>query len=110
MCGTAVATCFTVKRQELAAAVALREIGQILQVLGGSPYKARAYLRGAEALDRYLLAGGDLGELIRAERLTEIPGIGKALASQIVEIEATGSSDLLTSLRRQIPPGAQAWR
>jgi DNA polymerase (family 10) len=86
-----------------AIALALREIGEHLQILGESPYRARAYLQGADALERF---GGELRDLFREDRLTDIPGIGPALAAQIKELESTGKSALLTSLRSRLPPGA----
>jgi DNA polymerase (family 10) len=86
-----------------AIALALREIGEHLQILGESPYRARAYLQGADALERF---GGELRDLFREDRLTDIPGIGPALAAQIQEIDRTGESALLTSLRSRLPPGA----
>jgi DNA polymerase (family 10) len=81
----------------------LREIGEHLRLLGEGRYRARAYLAGADAVERF---GGDLGELLLQGRLEEIPGIGKALASQIAEIHRTGGSALLEALRRRLPPGA----
>jgi len=83
-------------------ALALREIGELLLAIGENPFRARAYLRGAESLE---LLDSDLSALLEESRLTDIPGIGSALAAQIGEIAATGRSTLLTSLRSRLPPG-----
>src|ERR1041384_1873893 len=84
-------------------AAALREIGKLLQVKNENPFKAQAYDRGARSLENF---GGDLGQLIRSKRLTEIPGIGKALGSIIEEIYTTGECWMLNQLREELPPGA----
>jgi DNA polymerase (family X) len=84
-------------------AKALREIGLLIETQGGLPFRARAYARGARALESI---NADLGTLIDEGRLTEIPGIGPALASTISELHHTGRSEQLERLRRELPPGA----
>src|SRR5919202_4224022 len=86
-----------------AIAAALRELGRLLELKGENPFKTRAYERGARALESY---AGDFETLLRSKRLTEISGIGKALASLIEEIYRTGESFALRQLRDEIPPGA----
>jgi DNA polymerase (family 10) len=80
----------------------LREIGLLLQVQGGNPFKARAYERGARALEAL---NADLGTVVAQGRLTALPGVGKALAATIAEIHRTGRSEQLERLRRALPPG-----
>ncbi|WP_437724196.1 PHP domain-containing protein [Sorangium sp. So ce861] len=81
---------------------ALREMAMLLQIKGENPYRARAYETGAEALEELT---DDLGELIRHKRLTELRGIGAALATQIAELYKTGRSEQLEKLRAELPPG-----
>lgn len=81
----------------------LQEIGEYLELGRTERFKASAYFRGARALQQYV---GDLERLIERERLTDIPGIGPALSSQIKEIYATGRSSYLERLRKLYPPGA----
>jgi DNA polymerase (family X) len=83
-------------------AKALREIGVLLEASGGNPFKARAYDRGARALEAL---NADLGTLVDEDRLTEIPGIGAALAAAIRELHHTGRSEQLERLRQKLPPG-----
>ncbi len=80
----------------------LREIGRLLQVKGENPFKGRAYERAARALEQL---DKDLGELVEKRRLTEIPGVGAALAGVIDEIFRTGQSAMLLELRAALPPG-----
>jgi DNA polymerase (family X) len=86
----------------LAIARALREIGLLLELRGENPFKARAYERGARALEAL---GADLAPLVADGRLTELPGIGAALAGTIRELHLTGRSEQLDRLRAALPPG-----
>jgi DNA polymerase (family X) len=81
----------------------LRQIGRLLSVIGENPFKIRAYERAARALEN---AAGDFDARIKEGRLTEIDGIGKALAAVVEEIYHTGESALLQQLSDQVPAGA----
>ena len=80
----------------------LREIGDRLALTGGNPYRARAYHRAAENLP---LSTIPLDQLIKDKRLTEIPGVGEALAAVITELHETGHHPSLESRRSEIPQG-----
>jgi DNA polymerase (family X) len=80
---------------------ALREMAELLSAAGEEPFRARAYVRGAEALERL---EADLSELVEGGRLTALPGIGPALAAMIAELHATGRSQRLEEQRRRVPP------
>ena len=79
----------------------------LLEVAGQEPFKARAYIRGAETLERL---DADLGQLVEQRRLTTLPGIGAALAAMITELHQTGRSHVLDQQREQVPPVALALR
>ena len=81
----------------------LRQMAQLLQIAGENPYKTRAYERGARALENLQ---GDFDALIKSRRLTDIDGIGSALAAAIDEIYYSGESTMLQKLRDELPPGA----
>jgi DNA polymerase (family X) len=89
-------------KDRFAVAAALREIALLLGVKGGNPYRARAYQRGAAAVEAL---AGDLASLVAEQRLTDVPGIGSALAAQIAELHRTGRSSMLDKLRGELPPG-----
>jgi DNA polymerase (family X) len=80
----------------------LRQIGRLLSVRGENPFKIRAYERAARALENV----SDFDARIRERRLTEIDGIGKALAAVIEEIYHSGESALLQQLSDELPAGA----
>jgi len=79
---------------------ALREMATLLEVTGREPFRARAYTRGAEALERL---DADLGRLVEERRLTELAGIGPGLAAMISELHRTGRSQALEEQRQRVP-------
>jgi DNA polymerase (family 10) len=87
---------------KLAVARALRELGGLLELKGENPFKVRAYETGARAVEAL---DGDLAAAVAAGRLTELPGIGEALARKIADLHLTGRTDLLDRLRAEFPPG-----
>src|SRR5262249_42680367 len=84
----------------LTIAQALREMAELLAVSGQEPFKARAYLRGAEVLERL---EADLADLVRTRRLTTLPGIGVALAAMITDLFESGHSPTLDEQRQRVP-------
>jgi DNA polymerase (family 10) len=86
---------------KLEVARALREIGELLAFKGENAYRARAYQTGARAVEGV----EDLARLVDEQRLTEVRGIGDALARLVAELVLTGKSGLLERLRAEVPPG-----
>src|SRR4029434_5999565 len=88
---------------KFAIAAALQEIAALLELKGGKDrFKARAYQAGARVV------GGmsdDIGEVVLANRLTSLRGIGDALASQIEQLYLTGESSVLQGLKKEFPRG-----
>ncbi len=87
---------------KFAVARALREIGMLLEIKGENPFKVRAYETGARSLEECL---EDLPALVASGRLTELRGVGEALAKKIADLHRTGRIDLLDRLRVELPPG-----
>jgi DNA polymerase (family X) len=85
----------------LGVADVLREIGVLLALEGASPFKTRAFERGARAVE----AVAELEALAAEGRLQEIPGIGPVLATTIDELLTSGESRLLGELRARLPAG-----
>jgi DNA polymerase (family 10) len=82
-------------------AAALHEIADLLELKGESRFRIVAYRRAADAIDG-LSAG--VCELSEAQ-LVAVQGIGKGVASRVVEFCRTGAMDALEKLRAEIPPG-----
>jgi DNA polymerase (family 10) len=80
----------------------LREYAQRTALRGGNPYRAKAYSRAADSLTAL---AEPLDKLIMQERLTEIPGIGEAIADIVTKLYQTGTHPSLEKLRKEIPAG-----
>lgn len=81
----------------------LSEIGDLLEIQGANPFRIRAYRNAAHTvegqtvpLERMLSDGDDL---------TELPGIGKDMASHIAEMVETGEAQVHQELLTEIPAG-----
>src|SRR5438034_3015334 len=81
-------------------AAILEEIGTLLELKGENPFKIRAYVNAARAIETF---GGNVPSFEDDEALAKIPGIGKSIALKIKELAATGSLKYLEELRAQFP-------
>ena len=77
------------------------EIAELLEIQGANPFRIRAYHNAARTI-------GDLGTELsvmvdQGEDLTRLPGIGKDLATKIVEIIQTGTTSKLKELHKLVP-------
>ena len=81
---------------------ALDEISRYVELSEPNRFRALAFERAATSLrsvDR------PVGDLVAAGELTATPGIGKATAAVIEELNRTGQSSYLEELRGRYPPG-----
>lgn len=69
---------------------------------GEAARRAAAYRRAAQTLENLQ---PDLPRLRAEGRLTELPGVGPAIARKIEEMLETGTCRLLEDLQRRVPPG-----
>lgn len=79
----------------------LEHIAQLLELKGENPFKIRAYVNGARALETL---SEDLLVLVAEKRLEEIDGIGKAIAEKITTLVQTGKLEYYDKLRDEFPP------
>ena len=78
------------------------QIGTLLEVRGENPFKAKAYYKAAQTIESLET---DLDELIRNERLKEIPGFGPAITQKILEWKSTGTIAYYEELMKTTPLG-----
>jgi DNA polymerase (family X) len=78
------------------------EIGDMLEILGEVVYKAVAYRRVADVVERY---PDDVAALYRRGELPKIPGAGAALTAKLAELAETGRLEYHERLRAQVPAG-----
>src|SRR5688572_14655337 len=76
-------------------------MASLLEVRGESPFRIRAYQRGAQTLETL---SEDVAALAARGALQRLPGIGKDLAAKIQEYLATGRIARLEALREGLPP------
>jgi DNA polymerase (family 10) len=80
----------------------LREYAQRTSLRGGNPYRAKAYFTAADSL---AALSQPLGRIVAAGTLTELPGIGDAIADIVTKLHQTGSHPSLEKLRKEVPGG-----
>ncbi|MBA3740082.1 MAG: DNA polymerase/3'-5' exonuclease PolX [Chloroflexi bacterium] len=78
------------------------EIGDMLEILGEVVYKAVAYRRVADAVERY---PDDVAALYRRGDPPKLPGAGAALTAKLAELAETGRLEYHERLRAQVPDG-----
>ncbi|MGZ8563603.1 MAG: DNA polymerase/3'-5' exonuclease PolX [Candidatus Limnocylindria bacterium] len=78
------------------------EIGDMLEILGEVVYKAVAYRRVADAVERY---PDDVAALFRRGVPPKLPGAGEALTAKLAELAETGRLGYHERLRGQVPDG-----
>ncbi len=76
-------------------------IADLLEIKGEVVYKILAYRKAADSLTSL---GRDVMDVWREGKLTEIPGIGKAIAEKIDELITTGKLGFLQKLESEVPP------
>ena len=78
------------------------ETGDMLEILGEVVYKAVAYRRVADVVERY---PSDVAALYKRGEPPKIPGAGAALSAKLAELAETGRLEYHERLRAQVPPG-----
>ncbi len=77
-------------------------IADLLEIKGEVIYKILAYRKAADSLENL---GQDVYGVWREGKLTEIPGVGKAIAEKIDELLTTGRLGFQEKLEAEVPPG-----
>ena len=81
------------------------EMADILEFLGESPFRARAFRSAARGLDA---SSEDVETLAEQGRLREIQGVGEGIGGRIAEYLEHGSIEELEKLRKSVPSGLLA--
>jgi DNA polymerase (family X) len=82
----------------------LQEYADLLQITGGDAFRARNYEKAAKSIAGF---SGDVSQLDEAG-LQKIAGVGKSIATKIVQYQQTGTISQLDELRTKIPEGVRA--
>src|SRR5215510_1851210 len=90
------------KLDKFGIAAVLQEIAALMELKGGKyRFKAKAYNAGARSIQGV----SNLDQLVAEDRLTSLPRVGDALASQIKQLYLTGESSVLNGLKTEFPIG-----
>jgi DNA polymerase (family 10) len=88
----------TLTNQELANI--FRTIADLLEIKGENIYKILAYRKAADSLSNL---GQDINEVWKQGKITEVDGVGKAIAEKIDELLSTGHLEFLEKLEAEVP-------
>lgn len=80
----------------------LQETADLIELTNGNPHRARAFSRAARSLDS--LEGSVVDRLAKGT-LTDIEGIGDAMADHVADVAETGTFPLHDELLNAVPPG-----
>lgn len=86
-------------------AMVLRQISDILQIIDDNPFKIKAYRKAADAIYHF---DEDINVLNQSGRISEIPGVGRAVKEKIEELLRTGKLSYHEKLLQEVSPGELA--
>jgi len=78
------------------------DIADLLELKGENPFKIRAYQRVVRSIEHLPV---ELEQLVREDRLKEVPGVGEAITKKITELVTTGKLDYYEELKAEFPEG-----
>jgi DNA polymerase (family 10) len=81
----------------------LAQVAGLLEFRNENAFKIRSYSMAAETISGMSKPVAEIASQGGAEELQKIPGIGKSISAQIVEIIGTGTSPYLESLKQETP-------
>ena len=91
----------TKKYTNLELAEIFQTIANLLEIKGDVIYKILAYRKASDSIRDY---GGSVYDVWKDGDLTNIPGVGKAIADKIDELYTTGHLEYLDKLSAEVPP------
>ena len=80
----------------------LQQTADLIELTDGNPHRARAFSRAARALEDL---EASVRERLDAGSLTDVSGIGDAMADHVADVLDTGTFDLHDELLNAVPPG-----
>ena len=86
------------KNSEIAAV--FNDIAEILKLKKDNIFKIRAYQKAAHSIAHLPL---EVEQLVREDKLKEIPGAGEAIIKKITELVTTGKLDYYEKLKADFP-------
>ena len=84
----------------------LREVFNLMQLAGENRFRAIAFDKAAQTIEGL---GEDITRHIEEGTLTDIKGIGKSIAEDIIAFSETGTMPVLEALKEKVPKGLIEW-
>jgi DNA polymerase (family 10) len=78
------------------------DIADLLELKGENPFKIRAYQKVIRSIEHLPV---EVEQLVREDRLKEVPGVGEAITKKITELITTGKLDYYEKLKAEFPEG-----
>jgi DNA polymerase (family 10) len=79
-----------------------QDIADLLELKGENVFKIRAYQKAVFSLEHL---PQEVEEMVREDRLREVPGVGEAIAKKITELVTTGHLKYYEELKAEFPAG-----
>ena len=77
-----------------------QDIADLLELKGENPFKIRAYRKVVRSIEHLPV---EVEQLVKEDRLKEIPGAGEAIIKKITELVTTGKLDYYEKLKADFP-------
>ena len=81
-----------------------QDVADLLELKGENPFKIRAYQKVVRSIE-YLPV--EVEQLVKEDRLKEIPGAGEAIIKKITELVTTGKLGYYENLKADFPEGVK---
>ena len=78
------------------------DIADLLELKGENPFKIRAYQKVVRSIEHLPV---ELEQLVKEDRLREVPGVGEAINKKITELVTTGKLEYYEKLKAEFPEG-----
>ncbi|NOQ18310.1 MAG: hypothetical protein GQ507_03625 [Dehalococcoidales bacterium] len=79
-----------------------QDIANLLQAKGENQFKIRAYQKVVRSIEHLPV---EVGQLVKEDRLKEVPGVGEAITRKITELVTTGRLGYYEQLKSEFPEG-----
>jgi DNA polymerase (family 10) len=91
-----------VKNSELARV--FQDIADLLELKKENPFKIRAYQKAVRSIEHLPV---EVEQLVKEDRLREVPGVGEAITKKITELVTTGHLEYYEKLKAEFPEGTK---
>ncbi len=81
-----------------------QDIADLLELKKENPFKIRAYQKVAGSIEELPV---EVVQLVKEDKLREVPGVGEAIAKKITDLVTTGRLDFYEKLKAEFPEGTK---